>query len=159
VTKARFGKDEYFRKLAKEISDTLSEEIGLRAGIMTLVEAFVRLNRARGIKLVSPEDMLHACYNLEKERLPIRLKEYGKGLRVLQHISFNDDVYKDAVLSVIDEREWISSEKYAEIAGMPLLVSRHVLALLENAGLVCRDESIQGLRFYRSTLLTSIPLF
>lgn len=68
---------------------------------MTLVEAFVRLNRARGVKLVSPEDMLNACYNLEKGRLPISVKEYGKGVKVLQHDCFNDDVCKSTVLSLV----------------------------------------------------------
>jgi len=148
VTKSKFGKDEYFRKLAKEISDTLSGEIEKRGGILTLIEVFVRLNRARGVKLASPEDLLHACYNLEKEKLPLKLKEYGKGVRVLQHDCFSDDVCKSTVLSLLDVHEWLSSEKYAELTGIPLLVSRHVMSMCEENGLICRDESIEGLRFY-----------
>jgi len=124
---------------------------------MTLVEAFVRLNRARGVKLVSPEDMLNACYNLEKGRLPISIKEYGKGIRVLQHDCFNDDVCKSTVLSLLDVQEWVSADKYAELQGIPLLVARHVLTMCEEQTLVCRDESIEGLRFYPVHLIQFHP--
>jgi len=67
---------------------------------MTLVEAFVRLNRARGVSLVSPEDMFNACHYLEKEKLPIRLKEYGH-IRVLQHINFDEQIYKETVVALV----------------------------------------------------------
>jgi len=33
---------------------------------------------------------------------------------------------------------------------MPPLVARHLFQLLEKEGLICRDDSIQGLRFYNS---------
>ena len=34
-------------------------------GMMTLTDAYVRLNRARGLELISPEDLLDACQSLD----------------------------------------------------------------------------------------------
>jgi hypothetical protein len=34
-------------------------------GVITLTDAYVRVNRARGLELLSAEDMLNACENLE----------------------------------------------------------------------------------------------
>ena len=58
---------------------------------MSLVEAFCRVNRARGIDLCSPEDMMHACHNMEKLQLPIRLREIGNKLKVIQHATFDEE--------------------------------------------------------------------
>lgn len=33
---------------------------------MTLPEAYCRINRARGVHLISPEDLLLACQKLDK---------------------------------------------------------------------------------------------
>jgi ESCRT-II complex subunit VPS36 len=38
---------------------------------MTLADAYCRWNRARGLELVSPEDLLNACNKLEKINSPI----------------------------------------------------------------------------------------
>ena len=35
-------------------------------GMMTLSDAFCRLNRARGLELVSPDDLLNACAELSR---------------------------------------------------------------------------------------------
>ena len=34
-------------------------------GMMTLTDAYVRINRARGLELISPEDLLDACQSLD----------------------------------------------------------------------------------------------
>lgn len=38
---------------------------------MTLPEAFCRINRARGMELLSPEDVLNACSALNKVNGPV----------------------------------------------------------------------------------------
>jgi ESCRT-II complex subunit VPS36 len=68
---------------------------------MSLVEAFCRVNRARGFELASPEDLMHACNNLESQHLPIRLKELGVNVMVLQHVTFDEEHCVAAVLSLV----------------------------------------------------------
>ena len=70
---------------------------------MSLVEAFCRVNRARGLELVSPEDLRCACEQLEKLNLPITLREIGDKVRVLQHESFDDNHCVASVLSMVSE--------------------------------------------------------
>lgn len=40
-------------------------------GMMTLSDVYCRVNRARGLELLSPEDILNACQVLEQMSLPI----------------------------------------------------------------------------------------
>lgn len=39
--------------------------------MMTLPDVYCRVNRARGIELLSPEDLLNACQVLGRLNLPI----------------------------------------------------------------------------------------
>lgn len=67
VTKTAFGTGaSYFEKLAEEITDILLNPLKESGGTMTLPEAYCRVNRARGIHLISPEDLLNACQKLDK---------------------------------------------------------------------------------------------
>lgn len=54
----------------------------LHTNCIDLATAYCRVNRARGMDLISPEDLLRACRYLDKEKLPIRLKGYANGLLV-----------------------------------------------------------------------------
>ena len=49
-------------------------------GMMTLTDAFCRLNRARGLELVSPDDLINACNS------PLALHTFeGTGVMVLRY--------------------------------------------------------------------------
>jgi len=68
---------------------------------MSLVEAFCRLNRARGVDLASPNDLMSACHCLAKLNLPLRLREFDSEVSVLQHISFDDDFCVTLTISLV----------------------------------------------------------
>jgi ESCRT-II complex subunit VPS36 len=53
------------------MTDVLLKPIEESGGTMTLPEAFCRINRARGIDLISPEDLLNACNKMDKINSPI----------------------------------------------------------------------------------------
>ena len=53
-------------------------------GLMSLSDAFCRVNRARGFELLSPEDYFEACNQLEKFNQPITLRKFESGVLVLQ---------------------------------------------------------------------------
>lgn len=57
---------------------------------MSLTDAYCRINRARGLELLSPEDFLSACQMLERLSLPVRLRVFDSGVKVLQLASYND---------------------------------------------------------------------
>jgi ESCRT-II complex subunit VPS36 len=59
-------------------------------GMMTLTEAYCRVNRGRGLELLSPEDMLKACELMSSLSLPTVLKVFDSGVKVLHINSHND---------------------------------------------------------------------
>lgn len=74
------------------------QEVG---GMMSLTDVYCRVNRARGLELLSPEDLLNACNMLEKLNLPIRLHTFDSGVKVLQLQSHSDSVVVDRTLEVV----------------------------------------------------------
>ena len=48
--------------------------------------------------------------------------------------------------------EFLAPESYARACGISILLAKHSFVLCENRGLLCRDESVEGLHFYSSKL-------
>ena len=51
---------------------------------MALPDAYCRINRARGLELLSPEDFFQACRQMKVLNLPIKLRKFESGVHVLQ---------------------------------------------------------------------------
>ena len=52
--------------------------------MMTLTDAFCRVNRARGLELISPEDLLGACRALKAAGMPMRMHTFDSGVAAVQ---------------------------------------------------------------------------
>merc|ERR1719219_1829803 len=84
ITKDSAGSDKkYYQGLAREMFLILDQPIQESGGMMTLTDAFVRVNRARGLELVSPDDILMAAKCLKETSLPMRLHTFQSGVLVL----------------------------------------------------------------------------
>lgn len=57
--------------------------------MMSLADVYCRVNRARGLELLSPEDLLTAAQMMEGLNLPLRLHRFDSGVMVLQLTSHN----------------------------------------------------------------------
>ncbi|CCJ30813.1 unnamed protein product [Pneumocystis jirovecii] len=92
VTKAITKDDNtYYNELAKQIAEFLETGVLKReGGIMTLADVFALYNRARGVDLISPEDLLKACQCYKTLNLSIQLKRFQSGLLVLQEKEKDD---------------------------------------------------------------------
>ncbi|KAL5011968.1 hypothetical protein ScPMuIL_010519 [Solemya velum] len=85
VTKETHGTgDKYYTELAKQLSSVLEQPIQECGGMMTMSDVYCRVNRARGMELLSPEDLINACEMLEVLNLPVRLRTFDSGVMVLQ---------------------------------------------------------------------------
>ncbi|VDP08412.1 unnamed protein product [Soboliphyme baturini] len=97
------SKSSYFSCLAEEVVKILKQPIEDCGGIMTLTDAYVRVNRARGFE--------------------------------------------------VKQCAGISAIELSETVRLPVILAGERLLLLEEKGLLCRDESIEGLRFFFNLFL------
>ncbi|XP_025964248.2 vacuolar protein-sorting-associated protein 36 isoform X2 [Dromaius novaehollandiae] len=73
VTRETYGSGtHYHMQLAKQLAGILQTPLEERGGIMSLTEVYCLVNRARGLELLSPEDLVNACKMLESLKLPLR---------------------------------------------------------------------------------------
>lgn len=92
VTRDAYKSDnQYYRSLASQICDILAPLISEMGGMMALADVYCRVNRARGLELLSPEDLLNACRLMERLELPLKLYHFESGVMVLQLQSLNDE--------------------------------------------------------------------
>lgn len=69
--------------------------------MMTLTDVYCRVNRARGLELLSPEDLLHASRQLAPLGLPIVLRSFDSGVMVLQIRSHDDNAVVDRITELV----------------------------------------------------------
>ncbi|XP_076224604.1 vacuolar protein sorting 36 [Nomia melanderi] len=145
--------NEYFKELAKQLADILEEPIKEVGGMMTLTDVYCRVNRARGLELLSPEDLLNASRQLAPLGLPIVLRTFDSGVIVLQLRSHNDNAIVDVIADLIKERGSLTAEELAQSEGISVLLARERLLVTEKYGRACRDDTIEALRFYPNLFL------
>jgi ESCRT-II complex subunit VPS36 len=153
VTKDNFTSNtEYLRSLGNEICQSLLDVMTEQGGMMTITEVYCRINRARGLELVSPEDVLNACKLLNG---PMKLRKYPSGAMILQLDNHNDELVAEEMENLTTEKGSMSIEECAREKHISVLLAHERFLIAERAGRVCRDESVEGLRFYPNLLLTN----
>jgi len=145
----------YYEDLVRQIAlivNPLMERYGREQ--MTLSDVYCCFNRARGMDLVSPDDILSACKLLENiPELQLKLVRYKSGLLVIQRQSCdNDDILEKTVQS-IKSANYLTPLQLSSRLSIPLQLARQRLDEAESIGKICRDESIEGLRFYPNKFL------
>ena len=155
VTKESSG-SKYHKELAVEIANNFLQTIINQGGIMTLSDVYCRLNRARAIAgLVSPEDLLNACKQINKLNLKIKYNIYADlNLHVLEVESSNLNTEKlDKVCKLVEDNESLTPYALSKIISCSLIVARKNLLDSESLGRLCRDDTSMGLRFYKNLFL------
>ncbi|XP_043283547.1 vacuolar protein-sorting-associated protein 36 [Venturia canescens] len=145
--------NEYFQQLAMQLSQILEEPIKEVGGMMALSDVYCRVNRARGMELLSPEDLLNASRLLGPLGLPIVLRTFDSGVMVLQAKSHDDTAIVEAIAEWLKERGSATAEELAQSEGISVLLARERLFVTEKNGRACRDDTIEALRFYPNLFL------
>ncbi|XP_044521996.1 vacuolar protein-sorting-associated protein 36 isoform X3 [Gracilinanus agilis] len=147
-------------ELSKSIANKIKDKQGditedeERGGIMSLTEVYCLVNRARGMELLSPEDLVNACKMLEALKLPLRLRIFDSGVMVIELQSHNEEEMLASALETVSEKGSLTSEEFAKLVGMSVLLAKERLLLAEKMGHLCRDDSVEGLRFYPNLFMT-----
>ncbi|XP_030891626.1 vacuolar protein-sorting-associated protein 36 isoform X3 [Leptonychotes weddellii] len=155
VTRETCGSGTHYHvQLARQLAAILQTPLEERGGIMSLTEVYCLVNRARGMELLSPEDLVNACKMLEALKLPLRLRVFDSGVMVIELQSHKEEEMVASALETVSEKGSLTSEEFAKLVGMSVLLAKERLLLAEKMGHLCRDDSVEGLRFYPNLFLT-----
>ncbi|KAM9455980.1 vacuolar protein-sorting-associated protein 36 [Clarias gariepinus] len=138
----------YHMQLAKQLGDMLQAPLEERGGMMALTEVYCLVNRARGMELLSPEDMVNACRLFESLKLPLRLRVFDSGVMVVQLQSHSEEEMIASAIDNVSDKGSLTAEEFAKLLGLSVLLAKERLLLAEKMGHLCRDDSVEGLRFY-----------
>ncbi|KJZ80034.1 hypothetical protein HIM_00748 [Hirsutella minnesotensis 3608] len=163
---------ELSRNMAEFLADDSRGVLKKAGGIITLVDLWAMFNRARGgVELVSPMDFEKAARLWESLKLPVRLRTFRSGVMVVQGRDRTDDLTIKALVSWLqdlrefppdrevpwDWREFgrgVTAQQTAERFGWSIGVAEEELLMAEEHGALCRDEGIEGLKFWKNYIDT-----
>ncbi|XP_006877490.1 PREDICTED: vacuolar protein-sorting-associated protein 36-like [Chrysochloris asiatica] len=106
------------------------------------------------LKLLSPEDLVNSCKMLDALKLPLRLRVFDSGVMVIELQSHKEEEMVASALETVSEKGSLTSEEFAKLVGMSVLLAKERLLLAEKMGHLCRDDSVEGLRFYPNLFMT-----
>ena len=158
----------YYETLARQISDFLlqNKSFSIRkggTGIMTLTDVYCLFNRARGANMISPEDLITAVGQMEKIGLGMKVREFdnGSGVSVLQETRFDDSVMVKKLRDYIDGTKegrivvGLTAMEAGRILKISPLLAKEQLLSAEQNGLLCRDVTLEGTRFFCNIFMES----
>lgn len=162
---------EMSRNLAEYLTDDAKGILRKEGGVMSLVDLWAVFNRARGgVELISPMEFEKAARLWEKLRLPVRLRQFKNGLLVVQQADRTDDKTIAQLLSVVRELQTppsgfeagggheafgrgITAQEAAQRFGWSVGVASEELEMAEEKGALCREEGIEGVRFWKNWIV------
>ncbi|KAH8548261.1 EAP30/Vps36 family-domain-containing protein [Umbelopsis sp. PMI_123] len=143
----------YHQELARELAEFLVPILDRQGGMKSLADVYCLFNRARGVALISPEDLYKSSCQFDTLQLPVRLKRYESGLLVIQSLNLSDDRVVQRIVSHVRKYGPLTAMKVAELENLALPVAVEQLYMTEAKGLLCRDTSSAGITFYENLFL------
>ncbi|KAF8976456.1 Vacuolar protein-sorting-associated protein 36 [Entomortierella lignicola] len=142
----------FHKELARELTEFILPVIQREGGTMSLMDVYCVFNRARGVELISPKDLHTACQMFEELKMPLRLRKFDSGLLVIQTLArYSDDEVSSVIASRIQDLPpgaGLTAIELASAIQISVALAQEQLLMTEARGLICRDESVEGLRFY-----------
>jgi EAP30/Vps36 family/Vacuolar protein sorting 36 NZF-N zinc-finger domain len=164
---------ELSRSLAEYVTDERRGILRAQGGIMSLVDLWAVFNRSRnGVELISPSDFHKAAQLWETLALPVRLRQFRSGLLVVQRYDWSDEKtlaqLKDWFLGLHQHPppkavswDWevfgigVTAQDAAQRFGWSVGVATEELEMAEDRGMLCREEGVEGHRFWLNYVLIS----
>ncbi|OQE39005.1 hypothetical protein PENCOP_c007G01496 [Penicillium coprophilum] len=167
----------YLSELARDLAEYLTDDrkgiLQREGGIMSLIDLWAVFNRSRnGVELASPSDFQKAAELWEKLKLPVRLRRFKSGLLVVQRYDWSDEKTIEKLQAWMDELrrvppddsvpwDWslfgraVTAHEAAQRFKWSVGVAAEELEMAEDRGVLCREEGIEGLRFWRNYISSS----
>ncbi|TMW68759.1 hypothetical protein Poli38472_006227 [Pythium oligandrum] len=149
VTRENSG-SAYYEQLARQLAEFLDKCMPQNAGIMTLSDIYCMFNRARGVELVSPDDLYHAARQQKRLGLGYHLRKFDGGLLVLQADSHREDRVAERLETMAKKSSdgFISASDVTVELHTSLPLAWEYLKVAEGLGHLCRDETFEGTNYY-----------
>lgn len=162
---------ELSRDLAEYLTDDRKGVLQREGGIMSLIDLWAVFNRSRnGVELISPSDFQRAAELWEKLKLPVRLRRFKSGLLVVQRYDWSDEKTVRQLQEWMEELrrvppdeavpwDWaafgraVTAQEAAQRFKWSVGVAAEELEMAEDRGILCREEGIEGLRFWSNYLV------
>ncbi|KAK3400022.1 EAP30/Vps36 family-domain-containing protein [Sordaria brevicollis] len=170
------GDSLYLSELARTLAEFLTDDsrgvLRKAGGIISLVDLWAMFNRLRGgVELVSPADFEKAVNLWDKLGLPVRLRTFKSGVKVVQGRDRTDETTIRALLAWMQDLhnfppdrevawDWqmfgrgVTARDVAERFGWSIGVAEEELEMAEERGVLCREEGIEGLKFWENFIDT-----
>jgi ESCRT-II complex subunit VPS36 len=153
VTKQSAGAA-YHSQLSGQLADFLVVPLSKQGGMMTLTDVFCLFCRARGTEIISPEDLIRAAELFPAKGLPFRLRKFAEsGVLVIQNDSHDDQKMCETILTLIKQHGSLSAAEISKLVTVSLMIAKQQLSIAEKRLLICRDDSVEGIRFYPNLFL------
>lgn len=160
----------YHKQLARQLVDFLrhNDKLTKAGGMMTLTDVYCLFNRARGTNMISPEDLLKALDLMKELNLGVSKRSFSSGVVVIQDDEFDDEIMAKKLADLASSSMNRTSQGDAISSGLagslsiggitvmdvcralktsPLLANEQLLSA-EQMGWLCRDSTIEGVRFF-----------
>ena len=149
----------YYVDLGRQIASLVKPVLDSSTGQMPLTDLYCTVNRARGLELISTEDLLNACYTLERHNSGLHLVQFESGLLVVQSDSYDGEQMNQEVSDMVAQtneclKDGLSAQALAIAVGVSRALALQRLLAAEARGLICRDESLQGLLFWSNRFVS-----
>lgn len=159
----------YVTELSRDLAEFLTDDrkgiLRKEGGIISLVDLWQVFNRTRnGIELISPLDFEKAATTWDTLRLPVRLRRFKSGLLVVQERSRTDEKTIASLLGWLRQPQSTTPQPLAENSfgrgataheiaeqfGWSVGVATEELEMAEETGALCRDQCLDGIRFWEN---------
>ncbi|TPX70015.1 hypothetical protein SpCBS45565_g02068 [Spizellomyces sp. 'palustris'] len=150
VTREAAG-DLYINELARQLAEFLEKVLKKHTGggMIALTDVYCLFNRARGVALISPQDLRKCCNQFEILQLPYRIRQFDSGLLVVQAATHSDEETARRVHAhVKGAKDGLKAVDLAPLEQVSVVLAVEQLLLTESRGLICRDDTVEGLRFF-----------
>ncbi|KAF9284016.1 hypothetical protein BGZ68_004945 [Mortierella alpina] len=142
----------FHKELARELVEFILPIVEREGGTMSLMDIYCVFNRARGVELISPKDLYTACQMFPELNLPLRMRKFDSGLLVIQTMArYSDDEVSATIAKRIQQLPpgaGLTAVELASAIQISVALAQDQLLMAEARGLICRDESVEGLRFF-----------
>lgn len=145
----------YYTDLARQIAPIARKTMEYKKqDQLTLSDVYCCFNRACSMNLVSPDDILQACrqmVNIPESEL--KLVQYKSGLLVVQKQSCDNQDIIDKTAELVEQSGCLTPLQLSSRQMISVQLARQRLDEAESIGRLCRDESLEGLKYYPNKFL------